>query len=307
MTIIPPYLKPGDTIGITSPGSYFSLEDAGPAIAALERWGYRVRTGSTLQTRFYQFAGTDATRAADLQQMLDDPEIRAIVCARGGYGTLRIIDRLDFNRFYLHPKWLTGYSDITVLHAHIQAQLHIPTLHAEMCIDLKSDTRDASAFSLRRALRGDRLSYEIPPDAANRQGTARGILVGGNLSLLAALAGSPSAMDTDGKILFLEDVAEKFYHIDSMLYTLRRSGRLSFLAGLLIGGFTRLKEDDEGPFGQTVQQIILDKVKEFDFPVCFGFPAGHQHENYALKLGLPYELTVRPDYCRLAEEAVSGF
>jgi muramoyltetrapeptide carboxypeptidase len=292
-TIIPPYLHPGDTIGITCPSGAFCLEDVKPAVDALELWGYKVKLGKTIDGQYYQYSGTDEERAADLQRMLDDPEIKAILFGRGGYGAVRIIDKIDFNRFYLHPKWLCGYSDITVIHSYIQTQMHIPTLHCEMCIDLKYGTTDASAMTIQRAFRGEQLTYNVDAHPMNRNGDAKGILVGGNLSLLAAMAGSSSDLDTDGRILFIEDVHEYLYHIDSMMWTLKRAGKLASLAGLVAGGFTRIKKDPEDiPFGQTAYEIIYDKVKEYRYPVCFAFPAGHQYDNYALRLGAVHRLKV---------------
>ncbi len=292
-TIIPRYLQPGDTIGITCPAGYFCLDDVQPAKAALELWGYRVKLGKTVDGQYYTFSGTDEERAADLQDMLDDPEIKTILFGRGGYGCIRIIDRINFNQFYLQPKWLCGYSDITVIHSFVQAQLHIPTLHCEMCIDLKYGTEDESAMSIQRAFRGDKLNYAVDPDELDREGSGEGLLVGGNLSLLVAQAGSDSDIDTYGKILFIEDVHEYLYQIDSMMWTLKRAGKLAFLAGLVVGGMTRIQRDiTDPPFGQTAYEIILDKVKEYDYPVCFGFPAGHQFNNFAIRLGMIHRLKV---------------
>lgn len=300
MPIIPPYLQPGDTLGITCPAGYMCRPDFQPAMDALQSWGYQVKLGNTIDAQAGTFAGTDELRAADLQNMLDDDQVNAILFGRGGYGTVRIIDRINFNRFYLKPKWLVGYSDITVLHSHIHTQMHIPTMHAEMCIDLEYGTTDVSALSVRRALSGEKLSYDINPDALNRTGSSIGLLVGGNLSLLASVTGSASDLETYGKILFIEDVDEYLYNIDRMMYTLKRSGKLAHLAGLVVGGFTRTK-DDLPPFGQTPAEIIYDKVKEYGFPLCFGFPAGHETENYTLKLGMVHRLTVGPDLCNLEE------
>lgn len=304
MTLIPPYLTPGDTVGITCPAGHFCLDEVQPAVEALQRWGYQVKIGKTVGEQLNQFAGTDEERAADLQEMLDDPGIKAILFGRGGYGTVRIIDRINFNKFYLHPKWLCGYSDITVLHSHIQTQMHIPTMHCEMCIDLKYGNDDESAHTIQRALAGEKLSYSPAPHDLNREGHGRGILVGGNLSILSSLLDSASDLDTYGRILFIEEVHEYLYNIDRMMYALKRSGKLNFLAGLVIGGITRSRDDDKIPFGQEPYEIIADKVKEFDYPVCFGFPAGHEAENYALKLGLPYRLKVRANACLLEEIAV---
>lgn len=288
---IPPYLKPGGTVGITCPAGYFCLDDVRPAVEAIERWGYKVKLGKTIGDQYYQYAGTDEERAADLQDMLDDRDIDLILFGRGGYGTIRIIDQIDFTTFAKHPKWLCGYSDITVIHSFVHTQLNIPTMHCEMCIDLKYGTRDRSAATIQQSFRGDPLIYSAAPHTLNRFGQCEGVLVGGNLSLLSEMACSDSDLNTDGKILFLEDVHEYIYKIDSMMWTLKRSGKLSKLKGLVIGGFTRLKEEDI-PFGQTAYELIYDKVKEFDYPVCFGFPAGHQYDNFTLRLGLLHQFKV---------------
>lgn len=301
-TIIPPYLQPGDTIGITCPAGYFCLDDVQPAKAAMELWGYKVKLGKTVDGQYYTFSGTDEERAADLQDMLDDPQIKTILFGRGGYGCIRIIDRINFNQFYLQPKWLCGYSDITVIHSFIQTQLHIPTLHCEMCIDLKYGTGDESAMSMQRAFRGDKLNYTVDPNELNREGSGEGLLIGGNLSLLVAQTGSDSDIDTYGKILFIEDVHEYLYQIDSMMWTLKRAGKLAFLVGLVVGGMTRIQKDiTDPPFGQTAYEIILDKVKEYDYPVCFGFPAGHQFNNFAIRLGMMHRLKVNKNGNTLEE------
>lgn len=301
-TIIPPYLKPGDTIGITCPAGFFTLDDVQPAKAALELWGYQVKLGKTIGSQYFTYSATDEDRTADFQDMLDDPSIRTILFGRGGYGTIRIIDKIDFNKFYLQPKWLCGYSDITVIHSFVQSQLHIPTLHCEMCIDLKFGTTDESAMTLQQAFRGDKLDYAVDPNELNRKGVGSGLLVGGNLSLLAAQVGSDSDLDTDGKILFIEDVDEYLYQIDSLMWTLERSGKLARLAGLVVGGMTRIQIDPKDPpFGKTAYEIIMDKVKEFDYPVCFGFPAGHQFNNFALRLGMVHRLRVNDEHSLLKE------
>lgn len=301
-TIIPPYLKPGDTIGITCPAGYFCLEDVQPALEALHRWGYRTRLGSTVDGQYYTYAGTDEERLEDLQRMLDDPGIQAVLFGRGGYGCIRIVDRLDFRQFYLRPKWLCGYSDITVIHGFVQAQLHIPTLHAEMCIDLKYGTEDASAVTLLQALRGDPLSYQVDPHPLNAAGVAEGVLVGGNLSLLVAMLGSASDVETDGRILFIEDVHEYLYKIDGMLWTLKRAGKLARLAGLVVGGMTHVRVDEgDPPFGATAYELIAEKVAGYGYPVCYGFPAGHEFDNFSLRLGMVHRLEVSPTGARLRE------
>ncbi len=295
---IPPYLKAGDTVGITCPAGYFSIEDVQHAKEALEQWGYKVKLGATLGNQYFQYAGTDKERAADFQRMLDDPEVQLILFGRGGYGTIRIIDQIDFSYFQQHPKWLCGYSDLTVIHSFVHTQFQLPTMHCEMCIDLKYGTQDRAAETIKRSFKGRPIDYKSEIHRLNRKGEIQGILIGGNLSLIAEMIGSDSDLDTDGKILFLEDVHEYLYKIDSMMWTLKRAGKLSHLKGLVIGGFTRMKEEDI-PFGETAYEIIYEKVKDFDYPICFDFPAGHRFDNYTLRLGMPYVLTVNDEGGRL--------
>jgi muramoyltetrapeptide carboxypeptidase len=279
--ITPPYLKKGDKIGIAASARKVSLNELEPAIAAFKSWGLEVVLGKNVFQSQDQFAGTDQERTQDLQTMLDDPSIKAIIGARGGYGTLRIIDQLDFDRFKKNPKWIVGFSDITVLHSHIH-NLNIETLHAKMLINFLKDER--SSETLKRALLGELKHYEAPSHALNRKGIAQGELVGGNLSLLYALTGSVSDLDTGGKILFIEDLDEYLYHVDRMMMNLKRSGKLDSLAGLVVGGMSDMK-DNKIPYGKNAEEIILDAVKEFDYPVCFHFPAGHVDTNLALYLG----------------------
>ncbi len=285
-------LQQGAVIGITCPSGYVSAERIQYAITVLERWGYKVKVGKTVGNEFNYFAGTDQERLADLQTMMDDPAVDAILMGRGGYGMSRIIDDLDFTAFKARPKWVCGFSDITVLHSHITTTLGIPTLHSPMCGAFKPDTEQEDyLLSLKRALVGDGEQYVIPAAAFNRAGEASGVLTGGNLSLLVHMIGTMSDVDTKGKILFLEDLGEHLYHIDRMLLQLKRAGKLDGLAGLVLGGFTDL-QDTERPFGQTIEEIIWDKVKEYDYPVCFNFPCGHQDVNYTLALGMRHTLTV---------------
>jgi muramoyltetrapeptide carboxypeptidase len=292
-TTIPPFLHPGDTIALVCPAGYMPPEKAQTCIHTLQDWGYRVRIGRTLDgdSENY-FSATDEERLADFQQMLDDPEIKAILCGRGGYGLTRIIDKIDFSRFTQSPKWIIGFSDVTVLHAHIHTNYKIATLHAPMAAAFNDGGADTVFVrSLQTALAGEPAKYECPPHPYNRQGTASGPLLGGNLSLLAHGVGTASDITTEGKILFLEDVGEYLYNIDRMLYQLKRSGKLSGLKGFIAGGFTDLK-DTERPFGASVEEIIRDIVKEYDYPVCFGFPVSHGKDNYALKAGMEHLLTV---------------
>lgn len=290
----PPYLQPGDTIGIVCPAGYMSLEKAAECIRVLrEEWGYNVKIGKTLggaSTTY--FSGTDEERLIDLQQMLDDDEVKAILCGRGGYGTGRIIEQLDFKKFKKNPKWIIGFSDITVLHSHLYSNYYIASLHAPMAAAFnEAGYINRYVQSLRSALQGTWARYTCEPHPFNRAGEAIGELVGGNLSLIAHLVGSDSDIKTKGRILFLEDIGEYSYNIDRMMYQLKRSGKLKNLAGLIIGGFTDMK-DTERPFGKDVYEIIRDIIKEYNYPVCFGFPVSHEKENYALKIGAGYKLKI---------------
>lgn len=285
----PPYLKKGDKIGIVAPARKISKEEIQFAIDTFEKWGLKVVLGKNLFGSENQYSGSDEQRTNDLQEMLDDNSIRAIISARGGYGTLRIIDKLDFNKFKKNPKWIIGYSDITVLHSHIHWNFDIETLHATMPINFHKD--EESVEALRRVLFGEKVLYEIPIHKLNRNGNTLGELVGGNLSLLYAMQGSVSDISTESKILFIEDVDEYLYHIDRMMISLKRSEKLSKLAGLVVGGMTDMK-DNQAPFGKSAEEIILNAVKEFDYPVCFGFPVGHQTKNLALFLGKKARLSV---------------
>lgn len=293
MITIPPYLKKGDTIGLICPAGYMPAEKAQTCIRVLGEWGYAVKTGKTVggESQTY-FSGTDEERLADLQQMLDDGEVKAILCARGGYGTGRIIEDTRFKKIRKHPKWIIGYSDITILHSHLYSNYGIASLHSPMA-GAFNDGGENNEFvlSLKNALEGNKVNYHCDPHAFNRKGVADGELVGGNLALLAHLCGTGSDIKTKGRILFIEDVGEYLYNIDRMLYQLKRNGKLSKLAGLIVGGFTETK-DNERPFGQTAYEIIWDKVKEYDYPVCFDFPVSHTDRNYALKVGVRHQLKV---------------
>jgi muramoyltetrapeptide carboxypeptidase len=284
----PTSLQKGDKIGIVACARKITLLELEFAIATFESWGLEVVLSKHLFNEANQFSGTDAERAADLQSMLNDASVKAIISARGGYGTLRIIDLLDFTTFIQAPKWVIGYSDITVLHSHIHT-LGIAAIHATMPINF---SKNANALeTLRKALFGEILQYELKPHSLNRMGNAEGELLGGNLSLLYALSGSVSDIDTAGKILFIEDLDEYLYHIDRMMLHLKRAGKLKNLAGLIVGGMTDMK-DNAIPFGKNAEEIILDAVKEYNYPVCFDFPAGHIDENLALIMGKKIKLSV---------------
>lgn len=295
MTSHPPYLKPGAIIGITCPSGYVAQERVAFAKTLLEQWGFQVKLGATIGTGEFYFSGTDAERLQDLQSMLDDPNIDAILMGRGGYGVSRIIDDLDLRKFSKQPKWLCGFSDITVLHSHVQATLGIPTLHSPMCGAFKPETQSEDYIkNFHDAITGASLQYTIPASPFNRTGEVTGILTGGNLAILAHLTGSISEVDTTDKILFIEDIGEHLYNVDRLMLNLKRAGKLDNIAALLVGSFTDM-EDTERPFGQTLEEIIWDKVKEHDYPVCFNFPSGHQEINYSIRLGMQHNLTVNEE------------
>lgn len=288
-------------MGIISPSGYISLADIVPAVQLIQSWGFKVEIGDNTGKKDFIYGGTDEERVADLQQMLDNPEIKAIMCARGGYGLVRIIDQLNFKQFKKNPKWLIGFSDITALHCHINRNFGIATLHSKMCNSFPDDWTKADAMqiatiqSIRQAIVGESLSYSSPAVAQNRPGNVEAELVGGNLSLIATLSGTPSDLDTNGKILFVEDTHEYLYNIDRMFWNLKQSGKLSRLAGLIIGGF-QLTPDIEGEaFGRTIYDIVTEKVKEYTYPVCFDFPVGHQKNNFALKCGARHMLEVNAE------------
>jgi muramoyltetrapeptide carboxypeptidase len=295
----PPYLKPGDKIGIVATARKISPEELQPAIEKFKEWGLQVALGNNIYAKQNQFAGSDEQRSHDLQQMLDDENIKAIIIARGGYGTLRIIDRIDFTNFVKHPKWIIGYSDVTVLHSHIHQNFLIETLHATMPLKFPANgIEDNALTTLKKVLFGGQPEYTLPSDPLDRKGNTEGIITGGNLSLLYALAGTASDIDTNGKILFIEDLDEYLYHIDRMMMQLKRSGKLNKLAGLVVGGMTEMR-DNEIPFGKTAKEIIAEAVAEYDYPVCFEFPAGHIDDNRALILGRKAELEVNEKSVRL--------
>ncbi|WP_439505479.1 S66 peptidase family protein [Sediminibacterium sp.] len=302
MIKIPPYLKKGDTIAITCPAGYMEAEKIKTCVETLQQWGFQVMIGKTVGSKSTNyFSGTDEERKDELQALLDEPSIKAILCGRGGYGVTRIIDQLDFSSFKKSPKWIIGFSDITVLHAHLLTKCNTASLHAPM----------ANAFneggvtlpyvqSLQKALKGTKASYSCAPNTMNQLGKAIGVLMGGNLALIAHLVGSKMMYKTKGAILFLEDVGEYAYNIDRMFIQLKRAGILSQLKGLILGGFTDRK-DTTRPFGKTIEEILKEHIAEFDYPVCFGFPVSHDTENYALKVGATVELSITAKTVKLKE------
>ncbi len=305
-TKIPQYLKKGDTIGITSAAGYITLVDCNDAINMIQAWGFNMKMGSTVGKKSFTFGGTDEERLADLQQMLDDENVKAIMIARGGYGLVRIIDKLNFTKFVKKPKWIIGFSDVTVLHSHINKNFGIATLHSKMCNsfvapEIAEPIQLETLDSIRKCLLGEKMIYNFAINTNNKLGKAKGILVGGNLKTLESLSASASDIVTKNKILFVEDTSEKLYSIDRMFWNLKRSGRLANLAALIVGGF-KIKKDDEGDeFGKTIEEIVLEKTKEYNYPVCFDFPVGHQKNNFALKCGVEHEIIINSYKCLLNE------
>lgn len=304
---LPRYLKKGDFIGITSPAGYITVDDIQPAVEQITSWGFKVKIGASIGKRNFGFGGTDDERLADMQAMLDDQSLAAIMCARGGYGVVRIIDRLNFQRFLQKPKWIIGFSDVTILHAHLNRNVGVASIHSKMCNSFPDDWNAAddeqkqTIYSIRDALTGVPINYPVVPSPYNKPGVAEGVLIGGNLKTLESLAGTESDLYTNGKILFVEDTGEYLYSIDRMFWNLKRTGKLIGLAGLIVGGF-KIKPDDPGEeFGYSLQQIVMDKMKDYNYPVCFDFPVGHQKNNYALKCGARYRIDVKQQLCTLEE------
>ena len=280
--IIPQFLKVGDTVAIVCTARKFFPEDAKPAIDLLESWGLKVKLGNTIGLDNFQLGGTDTERAADFQAQLDDEKVKAIWCARGGYGTVRIIDLLDFSKFKKHPKWIMGFSDVTVLHSQLNIE-RVASLHSIMPFTVPNAPEEVKE-TLRKALFGETISYSIPSKSYDVKGTASGELVGGNISILYSLLGSKSAIDTKDKILFIEDLDEYLYHIDRMMYNLKRNGYFENVKGIIVGSMTDM-HDNEIPFGQNEVQIITEICKNNNIPIAFEFPAGHQSDNRTLILG----------------------
>lgn len=291
--IIPSHLETGDTILIIATARKILREELSKAISIFESWGLNVELSSDLFEVENQFAGSDNIRAQQLQWAINHPKAKAIICARGGYGTMRILDKVDFSPLMKKPKWLIGYSDITALHCHLFEVEKIASVHGEMCLTMNNATGEAIE-SLRKVLFGEQVNYQFSSHPINRKGNAEGEIVGGNLSLLYALKGTPHFPDMEGKILFIEDLDEYLYHIDRMMLSLKMAGVLSQISGLIIGGMTDMK-DNPIPFGKTAEEIILDHVTEYNFPVAFNFPAGHIKNNCALKIGVKANLAVKED------------
>ncbi|RYD73837.1 MAG: LD-carboxypeptidase, partial [Sphingobacteriales bacterium] len=287
------YLKLGDTIGITCPAGFMPLEKAQTCIDTLQQWGYQVMVGKTVGSNSDNyFSANDEERLEELQAMLDDDSLKAILFGRGGYGSSRIIDRLSFKRFKKNPKWLIGFSDITIFHTHLFNQYKIASLHAPMAAAFNNgEATNEFILSLKKAIKGTKQTYNCAVHSNNNLGSATGKLVGGNLALLVHSIGTPSEPNTKNCILFLEDIGEYLYSVDRMLLHLKRAGKLDKVAGIMFGGFTDNKDTDR-PFGKTIDEILANAVEGLDLPVCFNFPVSHNKENYALKVGVEYNLIV---------------
>ncbi len=279
MIIYPPELKPGDTISMIAPSGKVNPEYVSGAKQVLEQWGLTVRETRSLHGAFGRFSATDDTRLNDLQNNLDDPEIKAVFCARGGYGIVRILDRISLRRLKKHPKWIIGYSDITALHA-LLSKNRICSLHAPMSSHLATEGMDEATQSMKQILFGKKQSYTIKPHPLNRTGTCTGTTRGGNLSVLYGLRGTPYDLQTENTILFIEDLNEQAYHIERMLYNLKLGGVLKKLSGLIVGKFAGCEDDPL--MHRSIYESIRSLVEAYDYPVCFDFPVGHVKENVAL-------------------------
>ena len=300
--IFPPYLKTGDTIGIVCPAGFMAAERIISCVHTLKSWGFRVKIGRTVGgDSLNYFSGTDAERLDDLQAMLDDDDMAAILFGRGGYGLSRIIDQISFKKFKKSPKWILGYSDITLLHAYIYSNYEIATAHSPMAgAFAEASADDIYINSIRNLLTGGKLNYSCDTHPFNKRGETEGKLMGGNLTLLAHAVGGPADIKTKGLILFIEDIGEYLYNMDRMLRQLKAAGKFQKPAAVIIGSFTDMK-DTERPFGENAYKIIRDFLEEFDYPVCYGFPVGHVRENFALKCGAEYNLKISRDKVLLEE------
>ncbi|GEO07037.1 peptidase S66 [Adhaeribacter aerolatus] len=291
--ILPPFLQAGDKVGVVSTSNFTEQKYIDELVKILQAWHLEPVLGKTIGPRKGSFAGSDKLRKTDLQEMLDNDEIKAVLETMGGYGIIRVIDQVNFNKFKYKPKWLVGYSDTTFLHSHVQGMLSTASIHGTMAADLEDGYQPESWESLRKALFGEKLNYKIKAHPLNRPGQAEAMLVGGTISVLCNAKGTMSEVNTNGKILFLEEIGEKHFRLDSYLTSLKHAGKFDYVRGLLIGELEDMQEDDP-PFGKTPEEIILDAVQDYDFPVCFGFPAGHGKVNQALIFGAPVQMVVSP-------------
>lgn len=289
MIKLPQNLAPGDTLAIISTARKIDVLQMDVVEQLINEWGFRVKWGSSIRNEYHQFCGTDEERAGDLQEAIDDPEIKGILCFRGGYGTIRILDKVDFSSLIQHPKWIVGYSDVTALHG-ILNNLGLASIHGTMPVNFATNSKEALT-SLRNILLGKSNEYHFADHKLNQVGDVRAELIGGNLSMIYSIAATPYDYNFEGKILFIEDLDEYLYHIDRMMQNLKHRGVLAKIAGLMVGGMTDMN-DNSVPFGFSAEQIISQAVSGYDYPVCFGFPAGHIADNRALIIGKECYLSV---------------
>ncbi len=297
--IRPSYLKKGDNVIILAPAGKIDLSIVESAKNHLENWDLNVELSENINKPHFQFSAKDDERLKDLQQALNNENIKAIFCARGGYGSIKIAEKLNFDKFKKFPKWIIGYSDITILHSLINSQIGVETIHGIMPINFPQDLQETeSTQNLKNTLFEEKIEYKIKSNSNNISGNASAELVGGNLSILYSLRGTDYDIDTNNKILFIEEIGEYLYHIDRIMHNLKIGGKLENLKGLIVGGFTDIK-DNENPFGQSIEEIILDAVKEYNFPVLFDFPAGHMSPNMSLFFGRNVEIDVTDKFSSL--------
>lgn len=301
-TRIPPFLQTGDTIGLVATARHIDPESLAKGIEIIESQGFTIKMASNLFEKDSQFAGTDEVRAAQFQKMLEDPEVKAILCVRGGYGTVRMVDLVDWSRFREIPKWICGYSDVTVLLNHLGENLGVAALHSSMPVSFGVNT-DEAVMSLFDLLKGRKtLDY---PALVERSGKTAGEITGGNLSVIYSQLGSKSQIKTEGKILFLEDVDEHLYHVDRMIQGLKRAGLLDGISGLIVGGMTQMRDntvefgfDFDNPFGYSIKEIIMPHVPD-GVPVCFDAPLGHQNDNRTLVFNAEVEVEIRDERLKI--------
>lgn len=290
--ITPSPLKPGDCIGIIAPARKVLQQEVQPAIRYFTSKGFMVKTAPHLFAGFHQFAGTDEQRAHDLMEMIEDKTVKAILCARGGYGSIRLLDHVNFRKLQQNPKWIIGYSDITVFHSLLNGWYGIETIHGPMPFNFPTDSlSNESIDSLLKVLMGEIPQYSTQPHPLNRTGKAEGTLVGGNLSIIYGLLGTNADINPQGKILFIEDLDEYLYHVDRMMMSLKHSGKLKEISGLIVGGLSEMK-DNHIPFGLSAHEIVANALKEYNIPICFNFPAGHVEPNLSLIMGRRISLEV---------------
>ena len=290
--ITPPPLKPGDCIGIIAPARKVMQQEINPAIKFLTRKGFMVKTSPHLFSEYHQFSGTEEQRAHDFMDMVEDKTVKAVLCARGGYGSIRLLDHLNFRKLQQNPKWIVGFSDITVFHCLLNGWFGLETIHGPMPFNFPPDGNgNESLDCLLKVLMGENPKYTVNPNPLNKQGKAQGNLVGGNLSILYSIAGTDADINAEGKILFIEDLDEYLYHIDRMMMNLKHSGKLKSITGLIVGGLTEMK-DNHVPFGFTPHEIIANALKGYNIPICFDFPAGHVEPNLSLIMGRRVSLEV---------------